>query len=112
MKFQFLWTTTYLIKNKTRQMSLNFRSIFGLACLIFHGYCYLVSKILRFFMNFFSRQGPAAMVVSGIMGGFLLGLIEGMGVLMNHMASTAYRPVDPQNPPQDPNVFGGMEIKN
>ena len=38
------------------------------------------------------------MVVSGIMGGFLLGLIEGMGVLMNHMASTAYRPVDPQNP--------------
>ena len=52
------------------------------------------------------------MVVSGIMGGFLLGLIEGVGVLMNHMASTAYRPVDPQNPPQDPNVFGGMEIKN
>ena len=52
------------------------------------------------------------MVVSGIMGGFLLGLIEGVGVLMNHMASTQYRPIDPQNPPQDPNVFGGMEIKN
>ena len=46
------------------------------------------------------------MVVSGIMGGFLLGLIEGVGVLMNHMASTQYRPIDPQNPPQDPNVFG------
>lgn len=71
-----------------------------------------MSKNLSLLINFFSRQGPAAMVVSGIMGGFLLGLIEGMGVLMNHMASTAYRPVDPQNPPQDPNVFGGMEIKN
>ena len=79
---------------------------------MFHGYCYLVSKNLSLLINFNSRQGPAAMVVSGIMGGFLLGLIEGMGVLMNHMASTAYRPVDPQNPPQDPNVFGGMEIKN
>ena len=49
-----------------------------------------------------SRHGPKQMVGSAIVGGVLLGLIEGLGIMMNHFASQSFRPVDPRTMPEDP----------
>jgi import inner membrane translocase subunit TIM17 len=53
-----------------------------------------------------ARNGPKQMVGSAIVGGVLLGLIEGMGILLNRMMSEQFRPVDPRNAPQDPYQLG------
>ncbi len=42
------------------------------------------------------------MVGSAVVGAVLLGLIEGLGIMMNRMASESFRPVDPRQAPQDP----------
>jgi hypothetical protein len=31
-----------------------------------------------------------------------LGLIEGLGIMLNHFASSQFRPVDPRTIPEDP----------
>ena len=46
------------------------------------------------------------MLGSAVVGGVLLGLIEGMGILLNRMMSEQFRPVDPRNVPQDPYQLG------
>lgn len=47
------------------------------------------------------------MAGSALVGGVLLALIEGMGLMMNRMASESFRPVDPRSvPPQDPSQLG------
>lgn len=58
-----------------------------------------------------ARQGTKNMIGSAIIGGVLLGLIEGMGILMNSFASQAYRPMDPRMAPSDPAALNaqGME---
>ena len=43
-----------------------------------------------------ARQGPKSIAGSALVGGMLLGLIEGMGLLMNNFMSRQYRPVDPR----------------
>ena len=53
-----------------------------------------------------ARNGPKHMLGSAIVGGVLLGLIEGMGILLNRMMSEQFRPVDPRNAPQDPYQLG------
>jgi len=52
-----------------------------------------------------ARQGPKNMVGSAVVGGILLGVIEGMGILINNFASQAYRPMDPRLAPEDPGVL-------
>jgi import inner membrane translocase subunit TIM17 len=44
-----------------------------------------------------ARHGPRQMAGSAVVGGVLLGLIEGMGILLNHIGSSQFRPVDPRN---------------
>ena len=56
-----------------------------------------------------ARQGPKSMVGSAVVGGILLGLIEGMGILMSNFASQAYRPMDPRMAPEDPGVLGEQQ---
>jgi import inner membrane translocase subunit TIM17 len=46
------------------------------------------------------------MLGSAIVGGVLLALIEGVGIMMNRMASEQYRPQDPRDAPQDPAALG------
>ena len=54
-----------------------------------------------------ARNGPKHMIGSAIVGGVLLGLIEGMGIMLNRFMSEQFRPVDPRNaPPQDPSQLG------
>ena len=50
-----------------------------------------------------ARQGAKSMVGSAIVGGVLLGLIEGMGILINNYASQGFRPQDPRQQP-DPSM--------
>ena len=45
-------------------------------------------------------QGPKSIAGSALVGGMLLGLIEGMGLLMNNFMSRQYRPVDPRGEQQ------------
>lgn len=54
------------------------------------------------------RNGPKHMVGSAIVGGVLLALIEGVGIMMNRMASEQMRNPDPmsQMAPQDPAALG------
>ena len=47
-----------------------------------------------------ARQGPKSIAGSALVGGMLLGLIEGMGLLMNNFMSRQYRPVDPRGEQQ------------
>ena len=47
-----------------------------------------------------ARQGPKSIAGSALVGGMLLGLIEGMGLLMNNFMSQQYRPVDPREEQQ------------
>jgi import inner membrane translocase subunit TIM17 len=49
-----------------------------------------------------ARHGPRQMAGSAVVGGVLLGLIEGMGILLNHIGSSQFRPVDPRMVPEDP----------
>jgi len=49
-----------------------------------------------------ARHGPKQMLGSAVVGGVLLGLIEGLGIMMNHFGSTQFRPVDPRMVPEDP----------
>lgn len=55
-----------------------------------------------------ARNGPKHMVGSAVVGGVLLALIEGVGIMMNRMASEQFRNVDPtqQMAPQDPAALG------
>ena len=53
-----------------------------------------------------ARQGPMNMVGSAVIGGVLLGLIEGMGIMMNKFASEQFRPIDPREAPPDPSQLG------
>merc|ERR1712080_424710 len=48
-----------------------------------------------------ARQGPKSMVGSAVVGGMLLGMIEGMGLLMNNFMSQQFRRVDPREEQQD-----------
>jgi len=52
------------------------------------------------------RNGPATMLGSAFIGGFLLAMIEGMGILLNRMASEQFRPVNPQV--EDPMILAQM----
>ena len=54
-----------------------------------------------------ARQGAKTMAGSALVGGVLLGLIEGMGILMNNFASQQFRPQDPRMMPEDPSVLEG-----
>ena len=56
-----------------------------------------------------ARQGAKTMAGSALVGGVLLGLIEGMGILMNNFAGQQFRPQDPRAEMQDPSVLGGAE---
>ena len=53
-----------------------------------------------------ARSGPKHMVGSAVVGAVLLGLIEGMGIMLNRFMSEQFRPVDPRNVPQDPSQLG------
>ena len=53
-----------------------------------------------------ARSGPQHMVGSAVVGGVLLGLIEGLGYMLNRYMSESFRPVDPRNAPQDPSALG------
>ena len=53
-----------------------------------------------------ARSGPKHMLGSAIVGAVLLGLIEGMGIMLNRYMSEQFRPVDPRNAPQDPSQLG------
>ena len=67
----------------------------------------MVWKIL-FLNNVFKlfRHGPGAMASGAIIGGILLGMIEGLGILMNKWQAESFRPVDPRLAPQDPSLLG------
>ena len=52
------------------------------------------------------RHGPGAMASGAIIGGILLGMIEGLGILMNKWQAESFRPVDPRLAPQDPSLLG------
>ena len=62
-----------------------------------------------------ARQGPKSIAGSALVGGMLLGLIEGMGLLMNNFMSQQYRPVDPREEqqaiqkPEDPASLGRQQ---
>jgi len=49
-----------------------------------------------------ARNGPKAMIGSGIVGGVLLGLIEGASYMLNRYMAQEFRPADPMSAPQDP----------
>ena len=49
-----------------------------------------------------SRRGPKQMVGSAVVGGVILGLLEGLGAVMNHFAAQPFRPVEPRTMPGDP----------
>ena len=53
-----------------------------------------------------ARQGPMTMLGSAAIGGILLGLIEGMGIMLNKFAAEQFRPIDPRDAPQDPSQLG------
>jgi len=57
-------------------------------------------------MLLFFRHGPGAMAGSAVVGGVLLGMIEGLGILMNKWSAEQFRPQDPRNAPQDPSLLG------
>ena len=42
------------------------------------------------------------MVGSAVVGAVLLGLIEGIGIMINKYAAEQFRPMDPREAPQDP----------
>ncbi len=44
------------------------------------------------------RSGPAAIIRSGVVGGILLALIEGMGIALNRYFAEEYRPKPQLNP--------------
>jgi hypothetical protein len=46
------------------------------------------------------------MAGSAMVGAVLLGLIEGLGIMMNRYMAEGYRPVDPRSVPQDPAELG------
>ena len=46
------------------------------------------------------------MLASAVVGGVLLGMIEGIGILMNRFSSQMYRMPDPMSAPQDPSQLG------
>ena len=47
------------------------------------------------------------MIGSAVVGGVLLGLIEGLGIFMNRYAAESFRPIDPrQEAPADPSQLG------
>ena len=46
------------------------------------------------------------MVGSAVVGGVLLGLIEGLSYMMNRYMGEAFRPVDPREMPEDPAGLG------
>ena len=47
------------------------------------------------------------MATSALVGGILLGMIEGLGIMMNKWQSESFRPVDPRmQAPQDPSLLG------
>ena len=55
-----------------------------------------------------ARHGPGAMATSAVVGGILLGMIEGLGIMMNKWQAESFRPIDPrmQQAPQDPSLLG------
>ena len=48
------------------------------------------------------------MATSALVGGILLGMIEGLGIMMNKWQAESFRPIDPrmQQAPQDPSLLG------
>uniref|UniRef100_A0A914XBG3 Mitochondrial import inner membrane translocase subunit TIM17 n=1 Tax=Plectus sambesii TaxID=2011161 RepID=A0A914XBG3_9BILA len=48
------------------------------------------------------RSGPRNMLISGVVGAFLLGMIEGVGVMMTRWTAPAYDPTMPPPDMQDP----------
>jgi len=59
-----------------------------------------------------ARHGPKQMLGSAVVGGVLLGLIEGLGIMMNHLGSTQFRPVDPRMVPEDPAGLEQTQTEN
>ncbi|CAB4053903.1 Mitochondrial import inner membrane translocase subunit TIM17-1,Mitochondrial import inner membrane translocase subunit Tim17-A,Probable mitochondrial import inner membrane translocase subunit Tim17 4,Mitochondrial import inner membrane translocase subunit TIM17,Probable mitochondrial import inner membrane translocase subunit Tim17 3,Probable mitochondrial import inner membrane translocase subunit Tim17 1,Mitochondrial import inner membrane translocase subunit Tim17-B,Probable mitochondrial import inner me len=56
-----------------------------------------------------ARNGPKHMLGSAIVGGVLLGLIEGVGIMMNKFAAESYRqPPEILEAPQDPSILGTL----
>jgi len=53
-----------------------------------------------------ARHGPKQMLGSAVVGGVLLGMIEGMGIMLNHFGSSQFRPADPRDAPEDPAALG------
>ncbi len=51
------------------------------------------------------------MAGSALVGAVLLGLIEGLGIMMNRYTAEQYRPVDPRNMPQDPSQLGQTNMQ-
>jgi len=59
-----------------------------------------------------ARNGPKAMLGSAVVGGVLLGLIEGASYMLNRYMSQEFRPYDPTNAPQDPAALGDAPSGN
>eukprot|EP00094_Tigriopus_californicus_P013184 TCALIF_12750-PA protein Name:"Similar to Timm17b Mitochondrial import inner membrane translocase subunit Tim17-B (Mus musculus)" AED:0.11 eAED:0.11 QI:132/0.8/0.66/1/0.8/0.83/6/234/373 len=53
-----------------------------------------------------ARRGPKHMMGSALVGAVLLGLIEGLGIMMNRYAAQSFRPQDPREAPADPSALG------
>lgn len=66
----------------------------------------LITKIIRIILcnNHFFYVGIPAMAGSAIIGGVLLGLIEGIGILFTRLSAEQFR--NPLPPTEDPSVLG------
>ena len=63
-------------------------------------------SVILIFKYIVFRSGPKGMLASAVVGGVLLGMIEGIGILMNRFSSQMYRMPDPMSAPQDPSQLG------
>jgi len=53
-----------------------------------------------------ARAGPSAAFGAAVVGGILLAMIEGAGVLITHFTASSFKPLGPDDVPEDPSVLG------